>query len=277
MHGLHARIPKHFVLEERLERYATAIEILPSHLAGQWAEACYPLSCQGLGHFSQVWLDLGCGKGAFTCDLARLYPDVLVVGIDSEPVCIAYAAQKACEAQLHNAVFVGGNASKLSDYFAQGELSRIYLNYPTPFPRKRDALARLTHAEKLMSYREVLAEHGTVIFRTDSQPLFDFSLTQVKAAGYTTLWVTDDVRSQLPDEPPTGYELRLTAQGAHVYGFEIAPGPAPEKIEQTAKMSLVDYLPEDLDHLSYIPHGMEGTVINIRNRRARMRNATAHA
>ena len=85
------------------------------------------------------------------------------------------------------------------------------------------------------------------------------------------------MRSQLPDEPPTGYELRLTAQGAHVYGFEIAPGPAPEKIEQTAKMSLVDYLPEDLDHLSYIPHGMEGTVINIRNRRARMRNATAHA
>lgn len=94
MHGLHARIPKHFVLEERLERYATAIEILPSHLAGQWAEACYPLSPQGLGCFSQVWLDLGCGKGAFTCDMARLHPDVLVVGIDSEPVCIAYAAQK---------------------------------------------------------------------------------------------------------------------------------------------------------------------------------------
>lgn len=277
MHGLHARIPKHFVLEERLERYATAIEILPDHFAGRWAEACHPLSQQGVGHFSQVWLDLGCGKGAFTCEMARLHPDVLIVGIDSQPVCIAYAAQKACEANLHNAVFVGGNATKLSRYFACGELSRIYLNYPTPFPKKRDAKARLTYADNLMGYRDVLAQDGTIIFRTDSQPLFDFSLTQIKAAGYDLLWSTDDVRSQLPDEPPTGYELRLTAQGAHVYGFEIKPGPAPEKVVQTAKLSLVDYLPEDLEHLTYVPHGMQGTVTNIRNRRAHLQGTTAHS
>ena len=44
MHALHARLPKHFVLEERLERYADAIEICPTDYAGRWAEACAPLT-----------------------------------------------------------------------------------------------------------------------------------------------------------------------------------------------------------------------------------------
>lgn len=269
MHGLHARIPKNFVLEERLERYADAIELAPTHLAGLWAEACHPLGDSGVGRFESVWLDLGCGKGGFACDLARLHPEALVVGMDSEPVCVAYAAQRACEAGLPNVVFAGADARRIREYFAPGELGRIYLNFPTPFPRKRDAASRLTHADHLMAYREVLAPGGSVVFRTDSQPLFDFSLTQVEAAGYELAWSTDDVRSRLPEEPPTGYELRLTAKGACVYGFEATPGPAPARVEQTAPMSLVDYLPEDLSHLSYVPHGMEGTVTNLRNRRAK--------
>ena len=269
MHGLHARIPKNFVLEERLERYADAIELVPARLAGRWAEACHPLGPDGAGRFSAVWLDLGCGKGGFSCEMARLHPDTLFVGIDSQPVCVAYAAQRACEEGLRNVVFVGGDAGRLSEYFAPGELGRIYLNFPTPLPRKRDAAQRLTHADRLMAYREVLAPGGSVVFRTDSQPLYDFSLTQVAAAGYELAWATDDVRSQLPDEPATGYELRLTAKGARVHGFLATPGPAPERVVQTAPMSLVDYLPEDLSQLDYVPHGMEGTVTNLRNRRAK--------
>ena len=36
---------------------------------------------------------------------------------------------------------------------------------------------------------------------------------------------------------------------------------------QTASLSLVDYLPDDLHGLSYVPYGMQGTVVNLRNRR----------
>ena len=93
MHALHLRLPKNFVLEERLDRYADAIEAFPTSYAGRWAEACAPLTAQGLGRFREARLDLGCGKGAFLIEAARREPDVLWVGIDNEPICIAYTAQ----------------------------------------------------------------------------------------------------------------------------------------------------------------------------------------
>lgn len=270
MHSIHARIPKNFVLEERLERYADAIESSPASLRGNWAEACHPLTDDGTLAYSAVRLDLGCGKGVFTCEMAHLHPDELFVGIDSEPICIAYAAQHAVESGLPNVVFAPGDASRVTEYFSAGELAGIYLNFPTPFPRKKEAAKRLTHADHLADYRRVLAPDGTVRLKTDSLPLHAFSLTQVEAAGYELLWSTDDTRSILPDDPATGYELRLTAKGASVYGLEAKPGPKPERIEQTVSMSLIDYLPEDLSQMTYVPHGMEGTVANLRNRQARL-------
>ena len=48
-------------------------------------------------------------------------------------------------------------------------------------------------------------------------------------------------------------------------------GPAPEHVEQTAPLSLVSYLPDNLEQLDYIPHGMQGCVENLRNRNARER------
>ena len=102
MHGMHARLPKHFVLEERLERYRDAIEPDPYHWRGHWTSACAPA---GATPFREVRLDLGCGKGSFTVEAARREPDVLFVGMDSEPVCIAYAAQRAVESGLPNVVF----------------------------------------------------------------------------------------------------------------------------------------------------------------------------
>lgn len=270
MHSIHARIPKNFVLEERLERYSAAIEPSPAHLRGAWAEACHPLTAGGTGSFDEVRLDLGCGKGVFTCEMARLHPTTLFVGIDSEPICIAYAAQHAVEAGLRNVVFSPGDAARVGDYFAHGELAGIYLNFPTPFPRKKEATRRLTHADRLMGYRDALAEGGTVRLKTDSLPLHAFSLTQVEAAGYELLWSSDDTRALLPDDPATGYELRLTAKGASVYGLEATPGPAPAHVEQGVSMSLIDYLPEDLSQMGYVPRGMEGTVANLRNRQARL-------
>ena len=92
-------------------------------------------------------------------------------------------------------------------------------------------------------------------------------------AGYELLWNTDDVRSLFPEEPWSGYEQKLVAQGASVYGFAAVVGPEPEAVQQTAPLSLVSYLPDDLENMAYVPHGMQGCVRNMRgrnrNRRAR--------
>lgn len=269
MHKLrkaHARMPKNFVLEERLERYADAIETEPARYRGTWAEACFPLTKKGAGRFAKVELDLGCGKGAFACGMAAAHPDTLYIGLDTEPICIAYAAQRACEEHLPNALFVPGLGHQVADYFGSGELSAIHINFPTPFPKKRMSEYRLTILERLMDYRKILAPGATIVLKTDSQPFFDFTLTQLPLANYELLWSSHDTRSVLPDEPVTGYEERLTAQGATVLGLEARPAdPAPEHPVQTAELSLSKYLPHDLEDLDYIPYGMESTVRNMRN------------
>ena len=71
MHALHLRLPKGFVLEERLARYADAIETSPSQFAGLWATACKPLDGSANSAFREVHLDLGCGKGTFLVEAAR--------------------------------------------------------------------------------------------------------------------------------------------------------------------------------------------------------------
>ena len=274
-HALHARLPKNFVLEERLERYGSVIELRPESWRGRWALGCAPL---GSAPFREVRLDLGCGKGGFVVEAARREPNVLFVAMDSEPICVAYAAQRVFESGLPNVVVVPGTGMRLREFFSPGELSVIHLNFPTPFPRKRDAGKRMACMERLMDFREVLTPGGEVRMRTDSQPLFDFMLTQVPLAGYELLWESRDARSERPDDPASEYERRLGAQGARVLAITATPGPVPERVEQTAELSLAAYLPHDLDELeslAYAPHGMEATVVNLRNRAIRERSQSA--
>ena len=266
MHGMHARLPKNFVLEERLERYSRAIELEPTRWRGRWAEACAPF---GAPTYRETRLDLGCGKGAFAVEAARREPEVLFIAMDSEPICVAYAAQRVCESGIPNVVVVPGNGMRIREFFSPGELSCIYLNFPTPFPRKREAHRRMASMERLMDFRDVLAPGAEVRLRTDSQPLFDFMLTQVPLAGYELSWQSRDFRADFPEEPTSEYEERLAAQGARVFALAATPGPAPEHPVQTAELSLAAYLPHDLETLErigYAPHGMQATVTNLRNR-----------
>lgn len=272
MHGMHARLPKNFVLEERLERYADAIELCPHTLAGQWTWACHPLRRDAPdARFDEIRLDVGCGKGAYLCGVAKGNPKVLYVGIDSEPLCIAYTAQHIVEAGLDNALVVPGLGSDIAGFFAPAEVDTITLNFPTPFPRKKEASKRLTSLERLLDYRSILAPGGTVRLKTDSLPLFRFSLEQLRLAGYRVLWQTDDARLDRrdADEPTSEYEERLARQGAQVYAVCATPESKPLANETQGSLSLVDYLPEDLDDMGYVPLGMRGTVTNLRNRRAK--------
>ncbi len=268
MHGMHARLPKNFVLEERLEKYGRVIEADPYSWRGKWAQACAPAGDEA---FREVRLDLGCGKGSFTVEAARREPDVLFIGMDSEPVCIAYAAQRGCESGLANVVFVPGSGMRIKEMFAPSELGRIYLNFPTPFPRKRESHLRLVNMERLLDYREVLAPGAEVCLRTDSLPLREFAKTQLPLAGYAKTWESNDARGEHPDDPTSEYEIRLGAQGAKVFSLYSKPeGEAPANPVQTAEMSLVAYIPQDLSAFDdYAPHGMQATMQNLRNRAAR--------
>ena len=81
MGAVHVRTPKNFVLEERLERYADAIETNPEVYVGDWREACAPV---GSVSFTRLHLDLGCGVGKLMV-MASSSPVANSCGSDAAP------------------------------------------------------------------------------------------------------------------------------------------------------------------------------------------------
>ena len=298
MRSAASRLHKGFSFAKRFQGCSDWICCDGAAWAGRW-NAWAPGGAVRGKAFSHVVLDLGCGKGEYTVACAKLRPDVLFIGFDVDAVCTLRAAEAAAAAGVDNAVFLmdgvpsfeehpeQAHASRasackgarsgapaeidLSTVFAVGELSALLMNFPTPFPKKKKAHLRLTYLDRLMGYRSLLGLGAGVRLRTDSQPLRDFSLTQLELAGYEVTWRSEDVRAEFPDEPWSAYERKLTEQGACAFGIAACPGPAPEHVEQTAPLSLVSYLPDNLDQLEYVPHGMQGCVENLRNRNARER------
>lgn len=298
MRSAASRLHKGFSFANRFRECSDWICCDGAAWAGRWAAWAPGGAVRGKA-FSHVVLDLGCGKGEYTVACAKLRPDVLFVGFDVDALCTLRAAEAAAAEGVDNAVFLmdgvpsfeehpeQAHASRasvrkgarsgapaevdLSNVFAVGELSALLMNFPTPFPKKKKAHLRLTYLDRLMGYRSLLGRGAGIRLRTDSQPLRDFTLTQLELAGYEVTWRSEDVRAEFPDEPWSAYERKLTEQGACAFGIAACPGPAPEHVEQTAPLSLVSYLPDNLDQLEYVPHGMQGCVENLRNRNARER------
>ena len=108
------------------------------------------------------------------------------------------------------------DARRLEEVFAPGEVDRIYLNFSDPWPKARHAKRRLTSTEFLERYEKVLVPYGTIEFKTDNTELFNFSLEQVKEAGWTVSSFTYDLHHN--EEMNRGnimteYEERFSAKG----------------------------------------------------------------
>jgi tRNA (guanine-N7-)-methyltransferase len=259
-------LPDDFVLGEYLERYADHIAADPARYAGRWATSWRPHG----GAWREVRLELGCGKGAFAVGSALAQPDVLFVGIDVDRVCIAVAARVAAERAAANAVFAAYDDGQLARLFAPGELSRVYLNFPTPHPKGREASLRLTYADRLVTYRALLADDGLLSVRTDNQAFLSYSLAQLDMMGWKVCRTSADARVEFPTVPESGYERRAVGKGARIHALIASPDGIPVSADpgDPPPSSLYDYLPDDLDGDAYIPPEMaRGIAAILRNRR----------
>ena len=107
------------------------------------------------------------------------------------------------------------NAENLATVFEDLEVSGIYLNFSDPWPKDRHYKRRLTYRGYLDTYGRLLKPGGQVIFKTDNRTLFDFSLIEAEAAG----WTLDNVSYDLHHSPDMGnnvmteYEAKFSGLG----------------------------------------------------------------
>lgn len=263
-------VRKSKLIEERLKTYADFLVADPSSLRGLWRRRFGRPD-------ARLHVDLGCGKGLWISRAAQALPGDAFVGIDNDRTCVSFALERIGSARAGNALVVFDEARSLRELFAPGEIDVLHVNFPTPFPRKKEAASRVTSSARLMEYRDLLAPDGRIQLKTDSQPLFDFTLEQLDRAGYEVVQMTRDMRdggfaASCEDLVPSAYEEKLVAKGARVLALHAVVGARPVDFIPEDLIGLAQYLPEDLDALDYAPHGMEDTVANLRNRK---RNAAA--
>ncbi len=195
-------------LEPRLERCAAVTVASPEEYRGRWKES--------FGGYEAVHVELGCGKGRFTADVAASAPEVLLVAIERDPSALVMAMELALSRGLDNVRFILGDVGLLGELFAPGEVGRIYLNFPDPWPKSRDAKLRLTAPNFLRRYASSLSLGGELQFKTDNTPLFDWSVEQFSAEGWALHDVTHDLHKDGLVGILTGYEAKFVAQGLKI-------------------------------------------------------------
>ena len=97
------------------------------------------------GNKNPVVLEIGAGKGQFCCTLAKNFPEINILAVEKSSNVIVDAAEKAISLDLKNCLLVRCDAEYLERYIPEGSVSRIYLNFSCPFPKRSYASHRLTH------------------------------------------------------------------------------------------------------------------------------------
>lgn len=191
----------------RMQRCAYLQDKEPEQYRGEWLTK-YPAG--------ELWLELGCGKGKFTAETAAANPDVLLVAVEKVPDAMVVAMERADAMGLHNVRFIDRDAAALGDFVGDGEVSCIYINFPDPWDKKKQAKRRLTAPAFLRVYERLLTENGKILFKTDNRPLFDWSLEQFENEGWTLTEVTNDLHADGLRGIATDYEMKFYSRGVPI-------------------------------------------------------------
>ncbi len=210
-------------LDERLaECAALYLNLQVENTRFDAAEAPQLLDLAALfGNDRPVELEIGCGKGGFICELAARHPEVNFLAMEKYSNVLVSACEAARERGLPNVRFLWGDAEYLPRFIPPHSIRRLYLNFSTPFPKKRQITHRLTHGHFLEIYRVLLQPGATVEQKTDDRGLFQFSLEQFSQSGYILQRVSLDLHAEeYPANIVTEYESRFVQQGLPIYRLE---------------------------------------------------------
>ncbi len=127
------------------------------------------------GNRKPFTLEIGCGHGDYSIELAKMYPERNFIGIDYKGDRIYSAAEKAIELNLKNAAFLVSGAEKLSDIFSKEKVEEIFIPFPDPhYPRK--SFKRLVDKNFLNVYKNIVTEKAKGHFKTDKEELYNYTL-----------------------------------------------------------------------------------------------------
>mgnify|MGYP000524487238 FL=1 len=165
-------------------------------------------------------LELACGKGEYTVNLAQLFPEKNFIGIDYKGNRIWRGAKTAIEEGIENVAFLRIQIEQILDYFDADEVSEIWITFPDPQPQISREKKRLTAPRFLEKYKVILQESSPINLKTDNDDFYAFTLETIEQLGLKLHVRTEDLyRSDLVDEVlsiKTYYEKKYLAHDKNI-------------------------------------------------------------
>ena len=188
---------------------------LPEHFSmkGKWND----------GYFfnnNPITLELGCGKGEYTVNLAMLHPEKNFIGIDIKGARLWKGCKMVQEHGLKNVAFIRSRVEFLEHFFAGKEVDEIWLTFPDPHLQSNRIRRRLTSPEFLARFRNVLKPGGIIHLKTDNIKFYNYTLWVIREYGHRLLFSSDDIyRMEEPHEATaiqTFYEEMFRKEGTPI-------------------------------------------------------------
>lgn len=215
-------------LETKYEAYGDILVYEPAELKSKWST---------IAGGKRIFLEIGCGKGKFTMENAKLYPENFYIAVEGNRSVMLRAMEKIREAGLTNVVFIPHFIENLNDWFAPMEIDGIFLNFSDPLPKNYTAKKRLTHRDKLRQYFTILREDGRVIFKTDNTGLFEFTIKEILACDLAIEEITRDLHNcPWIENIETEYEAKFSGMGENIKRVIIKRKASSQAVKEGGKM-----------------------------------------
>lgn len=159
------------------------------NMKGQWRETFFK-------NDSPVILELGCGKGEYTIELAERYPQKNFIGIDIKGARFWRGAKTALEKKMPNAAFLRIQIELVDKAFAENEVDEIWITFPDPQIKYKRTKHRMTNTKFLERYKRILKPDGVVNLKTDSEFMHGYTLGLLHGAGHEVLYANHNVYHQ---------------------------------------------------------------------------------
>ena len=193
----------------------SVIDNVPFEMRGHWRE-------QYFHNDHPIVLELGCGKGEYTVELAKLYPDVNFIGVDIKGARMWTGATQALKEGLKNVAFLRTNIEIIERFFAEDEVQEIWLTFSDP--QMKNPRKRLTSTYFMERYRKFLVDGGIIHLKTDSNFLFTYTTYMVEKNALPVIARTEDLYGNLippssfllPRQIQTYYESMWIARGLNI-------------------------------------------------------------
>jgi tRNA (guanine-N7-)-methyltransferase len=165
-----------------------------------------------------IVIELGCGKGEYTIDLAKKNPDKNFIGIDIKGARFWRGAKTALEDNLGNVAFVRTQIELVDFIFDKGEVDEIWITFPDPQIKYKRTKHRMTNHAFLKKYDYILKKDGVINLKTDSEFMHGYTLGLLHGEGHEIVHANHDVYKDYysPDEvtgTQTFYEKKYLEKG----------------------------------------------------------------